>query len=87
MLNLQNKIENDNSYPTEKFKYINCIGGGVIFGHKTVLNKWIEEYYNMLELFIKNEIEVNSNNEKLFLQNQIKERSIEIKNLQTQIGI
>jgi hypothetical protein len=55
LLNLQNKIEKDNNYPTEKFRYINCIGGGVIFGHKIALNKWIEEYYNMLKLFIKND--------------------------------
>ena len=41
LLNLQNKIEKDNNYPTEKFRYINCIGGGVIFGHKIALNKWI----------------------------------------------
>lgn len=38
------------------------------------------------EVMKKNEMEVNSNNEKLFLQNQIKERALEIRNLQTQIG-
>lgn len=54
LLNLKNKIEG-NDYPTEKYRYKDCIGGGVIFGHKSTLNEWFNEYYNMLELFIKND--------------------------------
>lgn len=46
-------IDFDNIYPTEKYRFKSCIGGGVIFGHKNAINEWFKEYYEMLELFVK----------------------------------
>ena len=41
---------------TEKYRYINAIGGGVIFGHKNVFLKWVDKYYDMLDEFVKDDL-------------------------------
>lgn len=59
LLNVDNFIKDDDynlNLPTNKFRYINCIGGGVIGGHKNILKTMILEYYNMLENMINNDI-------------------------------
>lgn len=40
---------------TERFIRCNRIGGGVIFGHKNILLKWTQIYYDMMRSFIKND--------------------------------
>jgi len=57
ILNIDNMIS-DNDYnisiPTEKYRYVNCMGAGVIAGHKDILIDMIDKYYLMLEEFISN---------------------------------
>jgi hypothetical protein len=60
LLNIQHQFnENDFNFKglaTERYRYINAIGGGVIFGHKKVFMKWIDKYYEMLDEFVKNDL-------------------------------
>lgn len=37
---------------SERYRYLNAIGGTVFFGHKNVLLLWIAKYYEMLEEFV-----------------------------------
>lgn len=41
---------------TELFRYRNAIGGGVIFGHKIVFEKWITTYYKTLQEFVNKDL-------------------------------
>lgn len=58
LLNLNDFSENDLEHkaPTELFRYQNNVrtGGGVILGHKNIIPIWTNEYYYMLNEFIKN---------------------------------
>lgn len=57
LLNLDNFIKDEDyniKIPTEKYRYLNCIGGGVIAGHKNSLKIMIYEYYLMLDKFMEN---------------------------------
>lgn len=60
MLNIQYRFtENDFKFEelaTERYRYSNAIGAGVVYGHKDVFLKWIEKYYEMLDEFVKNDM-------------------------------
>ena len=60
LLNIQyqfNELDfNIKEKATERYRYINAIGGGVIFGHKHVFLRWIDKYYEMLEEFVKDDL-------------------------------
>jgi hypothetical protein len=60
LLNIQHQFnESDFSFKemaTERYRFVNAIGGGVIFGHKRVFIQWIDKYYEMLEEFVKQDL-------------------------------
>lgn len=60
LLNLQYQFNNNdfgfNELATDRYRYLNAIGGGVIFGHKEVFMKWIGKYYEMLDEFVKKDL-------------------------------
>jgi len=41
---------------TERFRFCDRIGGGVIFGHKDILQKWTVIYYDMIGTFMTNNL-------------------------------
>lgn len=41
---------------TERYRHLNAIGGGVIYGHIDVFLLWIEKYYEMLEEFVRQDL-------------------------------
>jgi len=46
-------ILDKNNLP-KSFQKVNRIGGGIIAGHKNILNIWYQKYYELLEKFIDN---------------------------------
>lgn len=57
LLNIEDFTKEDlkETDATERFMRCNRIGGGVIFGHKTILGKWTQIYYDMMNTFMKND--------------------------------
>lgn len=57
LLNIDDFTEDDlrETEATERFMKCNRIGAGVIFGHKTILEKWTHFYYDMLNDFMSND--------------------------------
>lgn len=56
LLNVGDEVDYNFKTPNEYYRYRNCIGGGVILGHKDVLLKFIDYYYLMIDDFIKNNL-------------------------------
>lgn len=42
--------------PSETFRYVDRLGAGMIMCHIDIIEKWKTEYYNMLELFMNNNL-------------------------------
>jgi len=55
-LNEFSDLDLNQNVPTELFRYQNNVrtGGGIILGHKDIILRWTNEYYNMMEEFMKN---------------------------------
>lgn len=44
------------SVPSESFRHKNRIGGGMIICSKIILDRWVQEYYNMLQKFVEHDL-------------------------------
>jgi hypothetical protein len=53
LINKFNTYELSVNFPSECFRYTNRIGGGMILCSKEMIPRWTEEYYKMLEEFMK----------------------------------
>lgn len=52
LLNIMNFLKEEDyniQLPTEKYRYTNCIGAGLMYGHKDIFKISINNYYNILE--------------------------------------
>lgn len=60
LLNIQHRFNecdfNFKELATERYRHVNAIGGGVIYGHKDVFLQWIEKYYEILDEFVRQDL-------------------------------
>lgn len=56
VINNFTKDELNSNTPTEMFRYVDRLGAGMILCHIDIIEKWTEEYYNMLRKFMNNNL-------------------------------
>lgn len=56
LINLFTTQEINSAVPSEIFRYKDRVGGGMILCHKNMIEKWTNEYYNMLNSFMENDL-------------------------------
>lgn len=59
LLNIQHIFNAQDEFKelaSERYRYINAIGGTIIFGNQNNLLKWVHKYYNILKEFVSKDL-------------------------------